>query len=749
MQLFFKRSFTIKQNQTKMKYYSFTILLSLYMTMLCSTATAQRPTTLYVNANYTGSTEDGSSAYPYKTIRKALDRRVTLGLAGMTVNEEIIVKPGEYYPTATDMLIINRNNCGTNGKWLTIKSETPFAATIHGDSLYRTMFAAMMSFTDSAQYVKVTNLTFEHLRCNPDSTKWKAANGTYTATVPTVMAMYNGNPVRTPYGDTVYEARKDVKFGIQIVADCRHINIFDNDISDISWTSAVDPTKADSLLTEAEKKILRNAWPSDNCGPINVLGTDYHAMRDITIDGNEVHHCTPGWTEAITMNGYLDTFSVINNLVHDIKNIGIVAAGNYSWVLDPGNGFNTPANQNYARNGIISDNIVYNCLSPIAVSAGVYLDGSRNVLVERNQIYQNHVGISVGNETGSSHSGGHIIRNNIVYDNVYTGMVLGSNAYNAWVENVKVLNNTFFKNNTKTASLLPKVTNGLVEIQNGVALPYPFSDGGEIVTQRLSNSNDAPGAKIVVQNNIIRSRKGVPLSIAWPFKTDSFTSATLTKSNIKNLLDWNYNLYYTQPGEYINYDFAAAGFTGNTYNFANYKTETGLDSNSVAVELSSVPSPDPVFSSSTSFPAKYSLVSGSAAYNIGNPSSPNSGCDDFIYHTRIQNSRIDAGALEYTAASRPMPPAVNNISFTNSISAYPNPFNDNITIKITRTENATTQIQLWDIAGRLISAKQMEITAGVSTVQINNLQKAGINKGVYLLKVTTGKDSQVFRLVAQ
>jgi len=202
-----------------MKHYSFT-LLSFFMTMLyCTVAAQSRPTTLYVNANYTGSTEDGSSTYPYKTIRKALDRRVTLGLAGMTTDEEIVVKPGEYYPNGSDMLIINRYNGGTNGKWLTIKSETPFAATIHGDSLYRTMFAAMISITDSAQYVKIKNFTLEHLRCNPDSTKWMATNGTYTATVPTVMATYNGQPVSDRFAGSGLRRNKKVAIDSLV---CKH-----------------------------------------------------------------------------------------------------------------------------------------------------------------------------------------------------------------------------------------------------------------------------------------------------------------------------------------------------------------------------------------------------------------------------------------------------------------------------------------------------------------------------------------------
>lgn len=731
-----------------MKSYISTLIL-LFVVLV--TFGQSRPVTLYVNANYTGTTEDGSSAYPFKTIRGALNKRAVLGLSGMTTDETIIVKPGDYYPSGSDMLILNRTNCGSNGKWLTILSETPWAATIHGDSLYNTMFAALLTITDSAQYVTVKQFTFEHLRCNPALTQWKAANGTYTATQPTVVATYEGTPLRTPYGDTIYEAKKDVKFGIQIAADSRHIVIFDNDISDISWTSAVDPRKPDSVLTEAERKILRNAWPSDNCGPLSVLGSDKDAMMDITIDGNEVYDCTPGWSEAVTVNGYIDGFNIVNNLIHDNRNIGIVAAGNYPWVIDPSNGFSTPATQNYARNGTISGNTLYNCLSPYAASSGIYLDGSRNVLVERNQVYKNHVGISIGNETPNSHSGGHIIRNNIVYDNIWTGMVLGSNGYNAWVENVKVLNNTFYRNNTRAATLLTKKDgNGQVLIVNGVAVPDTFNDGGEIVTQRLSNSSDAPGARIVVQNNIIRSRKGVTLSALTPFKKDSYTGADLTKANINQLLSWDYNLYYIEPGynNAMNYDFASAGFTGNTYNFANYKSETALDSNSRALELATAPTPDSVFVGGTVFPDRFALRSGSSAYNIGNPSSGNSGTDDFIWNERIMGCRIDAGALEFvTTCAGGSPIVLEPSEEISSAYLYPNPVVDHFNISISRKESGTSIIELVDMAGRLLIRKVVPVQKGVNPITVNNLRNAGLTKGTYIVRMKNGNEMKVFKVI--
>ncbi len=729
-------------------------------TLYPASVLSQRRDSIYVNANYTGATETGSSAQPFKTIRKALDKRQQNGLAGMVTDEVIIVKSGAYYPTGNDLILINRYNCGTNGKWLTIKSEVPFAAIINGDSLYKKMFAAIVSFTDSASYVKLQYFTIQNLRCNPDSTKWKNTDGTYTATVPTVMAMYNGQPVRTPYGDTIYEARKDVKFGVQIVSDCRHINVFDNDISNISWTSQVDPFKADSSLTEAEKKIVRNAWPNDNAGPVNVLGTELYAMQDITVDGNEVHHCIPGWTEAVTMNGYLDTFKVINNLVHDIKNIGIVAAGNYAWVLDPANGFHTPASQNYSRNGTITDNKVYNCLSPIAASAGIYLDGARNVLVERNQVYNNHVGLSIGNETHNSHSGGHIIRNNIIYDNVWTGMVLGSNADSAWVENTKVLNNTFYRNNTQAITLLPKKdASGLIIFQGGVPVNNTFGDASELITQRLSNSTDAPGAKIVLQNNILRSRKGKPIIALQPFKTNSYTGTALINSNINTLLDWNYNLFYIEPGynNSINYDFAAAGFTGNTYNFANYKTTVGLDSNSVALELATVPSPDPVFVGGTVFPDRFKLVAGSAAYNIGNPSSTNSGNYDFSFNTRILCNRIDAGALELlTCGTSPAARitafganAAEETALKHTYSLYPNPAVNDLTIQVTQKYKDVVTVEIWDLNGRLMLKKQAQVTEGPNTIRLNNLKQAGFASGTYLLKVSGSREAKTFKFIVQ
>ncbi|WP_224994373.1 right-handed parallel beta-helix repeat-containing protein [Cesiribacter sp. SM1] len=629
------------------------LLLSFTFTLLMMgpVRSQVRPTNLYVDASFSGTVSDGSLQNPFTTIRAALDYRQALGVSGMTEDEAIIVKSGNYYPSPSDMIIINQHNSGYSGKWLTIKSEVPLGAIINGDSLYYQKYAAIVAVTDSAQYVRLEGFIIQSIRSNPTLATWKASETDmeYTASTPTIpIEIAEGVVAKNLFGETLYDGRKDVKYGIQVAMDARHIQILNNEVRDISWTSAVDPFDADNDLSETEKNILRGAWPSDNAGPISVLGSDRDAMENIIIRGNHVHHCIPGWTEAVTVNGYVVGFEISENEVHDIRNIGIVAAGNYTWVVNDPN-FSTPASENYARNGLISGNKVYECRSPIAVSAGIYLDGSSNVVVEKNEVFRNHVGFSIGNETHSSHSGGHIIRNNISHHNHWAGMVLGSNGENAWVENVKVLGNTFADNNLNQTTLLGQVNNstGILDQENGLVVLKTFTGSGEIILQKLSNSSTAPGAKIEIKNNIFKSRSGVLINALTPFRTDAYSSADLIKSNLEDLLVVDYNFYYPAPGENINYNFYGAGFTGNTFNFANYKNETGLDQNSGTHELSATATLPPFFTTTGNGSDEYRLVDGAAAINAGDPATgTQAGDSDFANNARIADGRVDIGAFE-------------------------------------------------------------------------------------------------------
>ncbi len=133
--------------------------------------------------------------------------------------------------------------------------------------------------------------------------------------------------------------------------------------------------------------------------------------------------------------------------------------------------FTVTAPNNFSKNGFIRNNTAYRNISPIAVSAGIYLDGSRNVLVENNESYNNGTGISIGNEQPNSISGYHVINSNVFRDNLTAGLYYGSTNTTSWVERCNVKNNTI-KNNFIIDPVLRARANNMYGISNA-ADRYP------------------------------------------------------------------------------------------------------------------------------------------------------------------------------------------------------------------------------------------------------------------------------------
>ena len=186
-----------------------------------------------------------------------------------------------------------------------------------------------------------------------------------------------------------------------------------------------------------------------NVHAILAVGDSNTAMTNITIKNNEVYNCTTGWSESITVGSNVDGFTISNNKIHDVTNIGIDAAGFYS------NGC-TIASMNQARNGLIANNLVYNLASSYASCAGIYVDGGRDIIVENNTVHNSQYGIEVGcenpydkvNTSVRAIVSGIIVRNNTIYNNTEVGIGIGG--YNSTstgkVINSQVYNNTFYKN---------------------------------------------------------------------------------------------------------------------------------------------------------------------------------------------------------------------------------------------------------------------------------------------------------------
>src|SRR5438105_4632841 len=95
-----------------------------------------------------------------------------------------------------------------------------------------------------------------------------------------------------------------------------------------------------------------NDWRSGHA--ILVIGNGTAAISDLVITGCTVHDTQTGTSENITLAGNIDGFTVSHNTLYHTENIGIIIAG--------GDGLNPSGNvaTNYARNGVVSDNELYN-----------------------------------------------------------------------------------------------------------------------------------------------------------------------------------------------------------------------------------------------------------------------------------------------------------------------------------------------------------------------------------------------------
>jgi hypothetical protein len=468
----------------------------------------------YVALTGNDTTGSGSIAKPWRTIKKATD------LAGInyTYSPSILInapvtiflRAGTHKPL-TDGIFIGSNR-GTNNQWFTLRNYPGENAIVDGSNI-TAKFSALISIS-SAKFIRIEGLKLT-----------KMTNDSAAQNMPPSVGI------------------KDTRFGIIVSGKSSSIIIKKNEIYDLAWTRNLTKQKVPT--------------GSDNLNPLVILGTTDTSIRNVIIDSNTVYNNVPGFSEAVTVNGNVDSFAISNNLVFDNANIGIVAAGNYQWIVDDV-GFTVTTPNNFSKNGFILNNTVYRNISPIAVSAGIYLDGSRNVLVQGNESYNNGTGLSVGNEQPNSISGYHTVNSNVLRDNLTAGLYYGSTNPTSWVQNCTVKNNTI-QNNYVLDSVLRAKANNQYGITNA-SQRYT-----EVNIYRLRNS--------MFKQNTIESLSNIMLGLYLTQTTD-----TLWYNTYYNLSNDACQAIFVQDK---NNDGVIGLPTDSIYfNFHQYAKRTGYDQNS-------------------------------------------------------------------------------------------------------------------------------------------------------------------------
>lgn len=329
---------------------------------------------------------------------------------------------------------------------------------------------------------------------------------------------------------------------------------------------------------------------------IHIIGNGTSPITDVLVHNNDIYDNNTGTSENLTINGYVSGFTITNNQIYNGENIAICVAGGYAGNPNPA--------FNYARNGLIAGNYIWNIdgrTGPVPTlqnhpgTIGIYVDGARNIVVERNYISESDRGIGLVSENNSFPTADCIVRNNVIRNNRAEGIYMGSYAgyTGGGTTGCLVLNNTLY--------------------HNAAELGYYNEEVGEIRLNANCTYNE-------IHNNIIHPRPDRNTFIRKHDATGSFNGI-------------DYNLYYTTGG-------ATRWFWNGVQlnSFSAWKGGSGGDTNGLYA--------NPLFVSTTPAMLNLRIQSTSPAKNAGtNVHGTAAGVTDIDLQPRY-NGVIEIGAFE-------------------------------------------------------------------------------------------------------
>jgi len=393
---------------------------------------------------------------------------------------------------------------------------------------------------------------------------------------------------------TAAQQRAQLPAGIYVNGGADGVQILDCKVHDI-WQSS--PTKYN--------------FDASGYG-IAVYGDDTQPINNLIIDGCEVSALRTGASESVVLNGNVTNFAVTNNTVHDCNNIGIDFIGF--------EGTNATPALDQARYGTCSGNTVYRIDSKFnpayggnfttgggngtRSAPGLYVDGGRDILIERNHVYDCNYALSAGSEHSGQVASNIIVRNNILNHCHVGGIVIGGSdsAANGGLSSSSFTHNTLYQNDT---------------------VGY---GGGQFSVQNYVSGT-------TIQRNLMASTASFVQFILNDSTTSSFAAGAI---------DWN--LY--RKNNSASYEFILNGVAQST--FAGWQSVAGDPHSTLKTTALGLVAASPTASSPAS---DFALTTTSPAKDTGDsaalPFTPATGETDYFGQARVYGSRVDIGADEF------------------------------------------------------------------------------------------------------
>lgn len=340
-------------------------------------------------------------------------------------------------------------------------------------------------------------------------------------------------------------------------------------------------------------------------------------IQGVIFENNEVYNLRTGASESVAFNGNVTEFLVRRNTVHSCNNIGIDFIGF--------EGTNSDVSLDQARFGVCSENVIYDIDSRFnpayggnfetgggngtRSAPGLYVDGGRDIILERNHVYRCNFAISIGSENTGRLVTNVTVRNNIFNHCHVGGIVMGgAGLANGGASNCSFTNNTLYDNDTVSFG------GGQISIQNYIS-------------------------NIVIQRNLLASSAGFVQFILKTSTTGNFGDDAINRNFF-----WRVNNGFVEfiwNGQATS-DFTAWQSLGGVSKSANGFLQSASDVFTGSSLSENSPASD------------FSLTAGSVLRDIGDSEDDvfllTADEKDFDGKSRVANGRVDIGAYEYMDA---------------------------------------------------------------------------------------------------